>query len=183
VNPEVSSLDSANGLTIQGYTIPGLDTRRIQTEVELQNGQSFMIAGLLDNRLTETISKIPGLGDIPILGKLFESRGTQRNNSELMVLVTPEIVEPIPAGKLPELQMPKPFMKDVPTVPPQNPVAAGKNSSLKVNDIVPVEVLRSMQQSEAAAEAADSGPNGSSGANAQQVNQVLQSMQPTPINH
>ena len=68
------SLDPSNGLTVQGYTVPGLATRRVQTEIELQNGQSFVIAGLLDNRLTETISKIPGLADIPLLGKLFESR-------------------------------------------------------------------------------------------------------------
>ncbi len=116
VNPEVSALDAANGLTVQGYTIPGLDTRRVKTEVELQNGQSFMIAGLLDNRLTETISKIPGLANIPLLGKLFESRSTQRNNTELMVLVTPEIVQAnSEPGKEPNLEMPKPFMKGIPS--------------------------------------------------------------------
>jgi pilus assembly protein CpaC len=67
VTPEVSSLDVANGLTVQGFTVPGLDVRRVQTEVELVNGQSFVIAGLMDNRLTETINRIPGLANIPLL--------------------------------------------------------------------------------------------------------------------
>lgn len=182
VNPEVSALDSANGLTIQGYTIPGLDTRRVQTNVELQNGQSFMIAGLLDNRLTETISKIPGLANIPLLGKLFESRGTQRNNTELMVLVTPEIVQPIPPGKTPELPMPKPFLKGIPTEPPQNPVADSKlGPTIKAIATLPVEVLRTMQETEQANESTDQ-PNGGSNT-APTANQILQNMQPTPIAH
>ena len=73
VMPEVSSLDFANGLTFQGFTIPALNTRRVQTEVELEDGQSFAIAGLLDNRTIDSFSKIPGIGDIPLLGKLFQS--------------------------------------------------------------------------------------------------------------
>ena len=99
VAPEVSSLDYANAVTIAGFTIPALDTRRVQTEVELESGQSFVIAGLMDNRMTETISKIPGLASIPLLGKLFTSRSRSRNNSELLVIVTPEVVRPIPAGQ------------------------------------------------------------------------------------
>ena len=78
VTPEVSSLDFANGLTFQGTTIPGLSTRRVQTEIELESGQSFAIGGLLDNRVTEQLSKIPGLGDIPFFGRLFRSRSLQR---------------------------------------------------------------------------------------------------------
>src|SRR5262249_2398790 len=70
VTPEVSSLDYANGLVFQGFTIPGLSTRRVQTQIELEDGQSFAIGGLLDNRDTETFAKIPGLGDIPFIGKL-----------------------------------------------------------------------------------------------------------------
>ncbi len=74
VTPEVSSLDFANGLLFQGFNIPAISTRRVQTEIELESGQSFAIAGLLDNRVTESWSKIPGLGDIPFFGKLFQSK-------------------------------------------------------------------------------------------------------------
>jgi pilus assembly protein CpaC len=115
VTPEVSSLDVANGLTVQGFTVPGLDVRRVQTEVELLNGQSFVIAGLMDNRLTETINRIPGLANIPLLGKIFTSRNINRANSELLVLVTPEIVDPSTRGmEAPKLDYPKDFLK----VPP-----------------------------------------------------------------
>jgi pilus assembly protein CpaC len=115
VTPEVSSLDSANGLVVQGFTVPGLDVRRVQTEVELVNKQSFVIAGLMDNRLTETINRIPGLANIPLLGKIFQSRSVTRSNSELLVLVTPEIVNPAEQGlEAPKLDFPKQFLK----VPP-----------------------------------------------------------------
>ncbi|MGA8593742.1 MAG: pilus assembly protein N-terminal domain-containing protein [Bryobacteraceae bacterium] len=175
VNPEVSALDATNGLTVQGYTIPGLDTRRVKTEVELENGQSFMIAGLLDNRLTETLSKIPGLANIPVLGKLFESRSTQRNNTELMVLVTPEIVKPIEPGQEPNLEMPKPFMKGIPTTPPQNPAAGKAATSLPVIKSVPVEVLKmAMQNDTGGDDPSKSGSPQDSGA---------QNMQSTPISH
>ncbi len=123
VTPEVSSLDFSNGLVIQGYTIPALATRRVQTEIELDSGQSFAIGGLLDNRTTESLSKIPGLGDIPFFGKLFQSRLRSKNNSELLVIVTPEVVRPIPAGQaLPALNYPQPFLppntsKDPPRTP------------------------------------------------------------------
>src|SRR5208337_4139460 len=74
VAPEVSALDYTNAVTISGYTIPALSTRRAETEIELQNGQSFAMSGLLDRRTTEKLSKMPGIGDIPILGELFKSR-------------------------------------------------------------------------------------------------------------
>src|SRR5450432_318850 len=112
VSPEVSALDFANAVTFQGSTIPAMSTRRVQTNVELESGQSFVIAGLLDNRMTETLSKIPGLSAIPLLGKLFQSRAQQRNNSELLVIVTPEIVRPLAADQaVPTLTMKQPFMK------------------------------------------------------------------------
>ena len=112
VAPEVSALDYANGLTYQGFNIPGLSVRRVKTEIEIGNNQSFAIAGLLDNRLTDQLSKVPGLGDIPLFGKLFQSRAVSKNNSELLVVVTPELVQPIPAGAdLPGISMPKPFLK------------------------------------------------------------------------
>ena len=124
VTPEVSALDYASSLQIQGYTIPGLSVRRMQTEIELEDGQSFVIGGLIDNRMTETIDKIPGLSKLPILGKLFQSRSVQKNNSELLVLVTPELVRPIPAGeKRPTVEMAGQFLKDANTTLPENPKA------------------------------------------------------------
>jgi pilus assembly protein CpaC len=141
VTPEVSALDYANGLTVDGFTVPGLDVRRVQTEVELQNGQSFAIAGLLDNRLTETINKIPGLASIPLLGKLFQSRSTSKTNTELLVLVTPELVRPVPAGgATPGLVMPKEFLKGIPNQLPENP-PVGSSALLSPPGTLPVEQL------------------------------------------
>ena len=94
VVPEVSQLDFTNALTISGFTIPALSTRRAQTEFELQDGQSFVIAGLMDNRVTNVVSKMPGLGDIPILGNFFKSKNLQKSNAELMVLCTVHRVSP-----------------------------------------------------------------------------------------
>ena len=109
VAPEVSTLDFADALTISGFTVPALSTRRAETEFELQDGQSFVIAGLMDNRVTDTYNKIPGLGDIPILGKFFSSKSVQKSNSELMVLCTVRRVSPTtepPAGpKTPQQYM------------------------------------------------------------------------------
>ena len=94
VAPEVSTLDFSNALTISGFVVPALSTRKAETEFEMQDGQSFVIAGLMDNRVTNLYSKIPGLGDIPILGNLFRSKNLQKSNSELMVLVTAKKVSP-----------------------------------------------------------------------------------------
>lgn len=101
VSPEVSSLDYANALTITGFTVPALAVRRVQSEMELRDGQSFVIAGLMDNRVTKTLQKIPGLGDIPLLGKIFQSESLNKNKTELLVLVTPQIVHPLPPGQVP----------------------------------------------------------------------------------
>jgi pilus assembly protein CpaC len=140
VTPEVSALDYSNSLQVQGYTIPGLSVRRMQTEIELEDGQSFVIGGLIDNRVTETIDKIPGLSKLPILGKLFQSRSIQKNNSELLVLVTPELVRPIQAGeKKPEVRMPGDFLKGGATALPENP-AAGPSGAWP--GTVPVEQLQ-----------------------------------------
>ena len=98
VAPEVSSLDFANAVTLQGFLIPALSQRRAETEVILKDGESFAIAGLIDNRVIETIAKFPGLGDMPILGKLFRSRSTQKSTDELLVVVTPHFVKPLSAG-------------------------------------------------------------------------------------
>jgi len=95
VAPEVSSLDYTNAVTISGYLIPAISTRRAETEIELQNGQSFAMSGLLDRRTTERLSKMPGIGDIPILGELFKSRDINKSFTELMVIITPVIVDPL----------------------------------------------------------------------------------------
>jgi pilus assembly protein CpaC len=111
VAPEVSALDYANGVSVSGFQVPGISVRNVNTEVELGDGQSFALAGLLDNRETETLSKIPWIGDIPILGQFFRSKTRTKNNTELMVIVTPELVHPIPAGQpLPELKYPQTFL-------------------------------------------------------------------------
>jgi pilus assembly protein CpaC len=106
VAPEVSTLDFADALTISGFTIPALSTRKAETEFELKDGQSFVIAGLIDNRVTDIWNKVPGLGDIPILGNFFKSKSAQRSNSELMVLCTVHRVspntEPPPGPKNPQ---------------------------------------------------------------------------------
>ncbi len=124
VAPEVSSLDYANSLIVSGSTVPAIDTRKVDTEVELQSGQSFGIAGLLNNQTTSALSKIPGLGDIPLLGKLFQSRQVTKSNSELLVIVTAELVAPIPQSQpLPDLPRPDSFIKGpgVLTAPPRTP--------------------------------------------------------------
>jgi len=109
VAPSVSTLDFSNALTISGFTIPALSTRSAETEFELQDGQSFVIAGLMDNRVTDIVNKIPGLGDIPILGAFFRSKSAQKSRTELMVLCTVHKISP--NSQPPELpHQPKPFI-------------------------------------------------------------------------
>ncbi|MGD2047795.1 MAG: pilus assembly protein N-terminal domain-containing protein [Gemmatimonadota bacterium] len=94
IAPEVSSLDFAGGLTISGFTMPTILSRRAETQVELREGQSLAIAGLLDRSIQENIRKLPILGDIPILGNLFKSKDERQQMTELLVIVTPQIVQP-----------------------------------------------------------------------------------------
>jgi pilus assembly protein CpaC len=110
VAPEVSTLDFANALTISGFTVPALSTRKAETEFELQDGQSFVIAGLMDNRVTDIYNKIPGLGDIPILGAFFRSKSLQKSNSELMVLCTVRRISPSSEPVAPP-KTPKPYLE------------------------------------------------------------------------
>jgi pilus assembly protein CpaC len=109
VSPEVSTLDFADALTISGFTIPALSTRKAETEFELQDGQSFVIAGLIDNRVTDVWNKVPGLGDIPILGNFFKSKSVSKSNSELMVLCTVHRISPNTAAP-PGPKNPQPFI-------------------------------------------------------------------------
>lgn len=100
LNTEVSSLDKANGVTASGISIPAISTRRAGTTVEVGDGQSFAIAGLMQNDMTNAINQLPGLGDIPILGALFRSTSFQRNETELVVVVTPRLVKAVHGSKL-----------------------------------------------------------------------------------
>ena len=107
VAPEVSTLDFADAVTVAGTTIPAISTRKADTEFELQDGQSFVIAGLMDNRVTNVGNKIPGLGDIPIIGNFFKSKSDQKSNSELMVLCTVHRISPsVEAPKGPPMPVP-----------------------------------------------------------------------------
>jgi pilus assembly protein CpaC len=109
VKPEVSTIDAANGVTVSGFRIPALSTRRIETDIELAEGQSFVIAGLLDDRVIENLAHLPGLSRIPVLGALFRSRSQTKAKTELVVVVTPEAAGPV--GAPPEgPQMPRPFL-------------------------------------------------------------------------
>jgi pilus assembly protein CpaC len=103
VKPEVSSLDYSNALTISGFTVPALDTRRVESEMVLKDGQSFAIAGLVNDQITETLSKIPGAASIPVLGKLFQSKSLTKSKDELLVMVTPRIVRPGAEGPAPRV--------------------------------------------------------------------------------
>ncbi len=132
VIPEVSTLDFADGITLSGFTVPALSTRRADTEFDLLDGQSFVIAGLIDNRVTKINSSVPGLSTIPILGNLFKSFSFQRNNTELMVIVTARRVSPSsiapngPAMPVAPIDVPKfdEHAKEGSTAPGMNPAPA-----------------------------------------------------------
>jgi pilus assembly protein CpaC len=168
VAPEVSSLDYANSLTVAGSTVPAIDTRRVETEVELQDGQSFAIAGLLDNQTTEALSKIPGLANIPFFGKLFTSKSVTKSNSELLVIVTPELVEPIPVGQTtPDLPRPDSFIQGpgVLTDPPRTPGIdkTGPGTPRPPRTEVSVQEMQQIQRAGQAAQQGQTAPPASSG--------------------
>ena len=121
VKPEVSSLDFGNGVVINGFRIPALSTRRTETEIELQNGQTFAISGLINNTMSTTMQKIPGIGDIPILGLLFKSKAAQKDQTELVVMITPEILPNNSRGVTPNLpKLQEPYLP--PLADPRKPV-------------------------------------------------------------
>ena len=114
IKPEVSALDFANAVSFSGFLIPALSTRRIETEVELMPGQSFVIGGLIDNRVTETVNRIPGLASIPLIGRIFRSHSKTKTNTELLVIVTPEFPDVIQPGEdFPDVPRPLPFLSPV----------------------------------------------------------------------
>jgi pilus assembly protein CpaC len=132
VRPEVSTLDFANAVQLGGFRIPALTTRRTETEIELRDRQSFAIAGLLNNSMTSTMQKIPGIGDIPVLGLLFRSKAAQKNRTELVVMITPEILRAGSVGvtgQLPRQEEPYlpglPQNRSIAPPPPAFPTGAG----------------------------------------------------------
>jgi pilus assembly protein CpaC len=127
---EVSTLDAADGVTFNGFVIPAISTRRAETDVELGEGQSFVVAGLLDNRDTESFSKLPFLGDIPVLGALFKSKNVKKSRTDLVMLVTPEVTQPLgPNDPRPEIAFPKDFLVRLSEADMQN----AKNKAGKKN--------------------------------------------------
>ena len=117
VRPEVSSLDFNNAIVLNGFRIPALSTRRAETDVELRDGQSFAVAGLIDNITQEQLDMVPGLGHIPIIGYLFKSKAMQTQRTELMVLITPHLVRPLNPEEVPPLPtLQKPFLPPLPGV-------------------------------------------------------------------
>lgn len=143
VAPEVSALDFSNAVQVSGFNVPAITTRKVNTEVELSDGQSFVIGGLLDNRETETFQKIPFIGEMPFIGKFFQSKSINRTNTELIVIVTPEIVAPLAAGTpVPELNYPVPFLPPNSSVPMHQPDAkTSANTPVPPPQTVPMEKL------------------------------------------
>jgi pilus assembly protein CpaC len=117
VKPEVSTIDLGNAVLYSGFTIPALATRRIETSLELGEGQSFVIAGLIDDRVVTSLSKIPGLANIPLLGALFKSRQDQKSSTELVVIVAPEITNPVARSEVKPHPMPEQFLAPYMTAP------------------------------------------------------------------
>ena len=101
VAPEVSELDFSTAVQFQGFVVPGLSTRKAETTIELADGQSFAIAGLLRENVRDVMDKFPVLGDIPLLGALFRSRNFQKSETELVIIATPHLVKPIDGSKQP----------------------------------------------------------------------------------
>jgi pilus assembly protein CpaC len=133
VRPEVSTLDFANGVLLNGFRIPALSTRRTETEVDLLDGQTFAIAGLINNSMNSTLQKIPGIGDIPILGLLFKSKAANKDQTELVVMITPQILPRQSSGVTGSLpRTPEPFLEPLPdkkTVAPLPPAFTPARSS------------------------------------------------------
>jgi len=143
VAPEVSALDYGNEVEISGFEVPGLTSRRVNTEVELKDGESFVIGGLLDKTVTDQFNRVPFLADIPVLGKLFQSVSKTKNDTELIVIVTPEIVGPIPVGgPVPDLHMPDSWLPPNSNVPMHEPDAKTAETTLPPSPAtIPIETL------------------------------------------
>jgi len=148
VAPEYSVIDTSTSVQIDGFTIPGLKTQKTEATVELESGQSFVIAGLMDRTLSDALSKIPGLSNIPLLGKLFQSKTWKRENSELLVIVTPELVRPIKAGQpVPELSWKEPLGNPIsPTLQQPGMDKTGPPTELNVAPMPYEQMLEQMKK-------------------------------------
>ena len=160
VTPEVSALDFTSGLVVQGFSVPALTIRKVSTEIELAPGQSFAIGGLLDNRLTETVAKLPVLGDLPVLGKLFQSKSRLKQNTELIIIVTPELVTPTLAGQpVPEPKYPLPLLPLPPLVPGSASAETGPPpQTILAAEMIPIETLIQSLADATTASAASAAP-------------------------
>jgi pilus assembly protein CpaC len=161
VKPEVSTLDFANGVVLQGFRIPALTTRRTETELELMDGQTFAIAGLINNTMNSTLQKIPGIGDIPILGLLFKSKSAQKNLTELVVMITPHILpRNSPGVTTQEPALLEPYM---PAVPQKNqvtpPPPAFRQPASRVGSAMPAPTSTVASPADAAATLLRSSPS------------------------
>lgn len=125
VKPEVSALDFSNAVTLQGFLIPAIATRSAETEVVLRDGESFAIAGLIDNRVIQVLNRVRGIGDVPIIGNLFRSRSIRKSTDELLVVITPRFVRPLPVGETAKL--PDTMETFLPTVPDEKAKAKKKS--------------------------------------------------------
>ncbi len=137
VRPEVSSLDYGNAVVLNGFRIPALSTRRTETELDLRDGQTFAIAGLMNNQVASTMQKIPGIGDIPILGQLFRSRAAKKDQTELVVMITPHILSTESEGVTGQLpRLPEPFMAPLPErrTQPTPPAAFGDGRQSSISE-------------------------------------------------
>lgn len=129
VKPEVSNIDFSNAVTLNGFLIPAISSRVAETEIVLKDGESFAIAGLIDNRVRQVLSKVPALGDIPIVGNLFRSRTSQKSTDELLVVITPRFVKALAPGEQPKLpNTVEPYLPPVP-----DPQAQGAGNDDKTN--------------------------------------------------
>lgn len=152
VSPEVSALDFTHGLSVNGFNVPAMTVRKLTTAVELNEGQSFAIGGLLDNRVTDSLEKIPFIGDLPVIGKFFQSKSRNKENTELLVIVTPELVRPIPRGApLPQLKYSIPFLE--PNTPPDARTPEQQSSRAAPPTMIPIETLQKSLQAESPANA------------------------------
>jgi pilus assembly protein CpaC len=129
VNPSVSALDFQNAVQLQGFLIPAISTRTAETEVILKDGESFAIAGLIDNRVIQTMNKIPWLGDVPVVGNLFRSRSSRKSTDELLVVVTPRFVKPLAPGD--QVKLPETVETWLPSVAEEKSQATGKKKEEK----------------------------------------------------
>jgi pilus assembly protein CpaC len=165
VKPEVSTLDFGNAVVLSGFRIPALSTRRTETELELRNGQTFAIAGLMNNQMQSTMQKVPGIGDIPILGLLFKSKAAQKDQTELVVMITPEILPTNSPGVTPNL--PKfgdtflPPMADKEAKPAPAPAFTGASTRSQVDaaPATPVDTRTAIERAQDQARAQQAADN------------------------